>query len=63
MPVLALFGGLSVVHDARAAAYRAAELLPRAEVEMWPESGHYLAQRTEDLVRVNERVLEFVRRN
>ena len=41
VPVLALFGGRSRVHDPRAAATRAAAL-PTATVELWPDASHVL---------------------
>ena len=57
VPVLALIGGRSRVHDPREAATRAAEL-PAATVELWPDASHLLhaehpqrlAERLEELV-------------
>ncbi|MGV0715585.1 alpha/beta hydrolase [Mycolicibacterium sp. XJ662] len=40
IPVLALLGGRSVMHDAVRAAARARNLLPRAQVELWPDASH-----------------------
>ncbi|MBB5959383.1 pimeloyl-ACP methyl ester carboxylesterase [Saccharothrix tamanrassetensis] len=54
VPTLALFGGRNVVHDGVKAADRMRELVPHAEVELWPESGHRLD--------ATEHVLAFVRR-
>ncbi|RKT53985.1 alpha/beta fold hydrolase [Saccharothrix australiensis] len=53
-PVLALFGGRSVVHDGAKAAARMRDLVPHAEVEVWPDCGHRMD--------AAERVLAFVRR-
>jgi pimeloyl-ACP methyl ester carboxylesterase len=38
--VLALIAGRSVMLDAATAASRARNLLPRAQVELWPEASH-----------------------
>lgn len=38
--MLALIAGRSVIHDARRAARRARELLPRGQVELWPDASH-----------------------
>ncbi|WP_134728985.1 alpha/beta fold hydrolase [Amycolatopsis nivea] len=54
--VVALFGGRSVVHDSVAAAANLRRLVPRAEVEILPEAGHYLCLRSAD----RERVLEVI---
>ncbi|MGV0642673.1 alpha/beta fold hydrolase [Mycolicibacterium sp. XJ879] len=40
IPVLALLGGRSVMHDAVRAAARARNLLPRVQVELWPDASH-----------------------
>ena len=58
LPVLALIGGRSVVHDPEAAAERARSLFPRAEVELWPEATHALVG--EQPERTVSRLLEFV---
>ncbi|MCT2585412.1 alpha/beta fold hydrolase [Actinophytocola gossypii] len=42
VPVLALFAGRSRVHEATRAAARFRELLPEAEVELWPEADHLM---------------------
>ncbi|WP_245788202.1 alpha/beta fold hydrolase [Amycolatopsis marina] len=62
VPVLALFGARSVVHDSSVAADRLRALLPRAEVETLPDAGHYLFLRPDDRARIVERVLDFVHR-
>ncbi len=40
VPVLALIGGRSVMHDADRAAARARRLLRRGDVELWPDASH-----------------------
>ena len=40
IPVLALIAGRSVMLDAARAAARARNLLPRAQVELWPDASH-----------------------
>jgi pimeloyl-ACP methyl ester carboxylesterase len=40
IPVLALIAGRSVIHNAERAAARARNLLPRGQVELWPEASH-----------------------
>ncbi|ODQ94584.1 alpha/beta fold hydrolase [Mycolicibacterium holsaticum] len=40
IPVLALLGGRSVMHDAARAAARARNLLPRGQVELWADASH-----------------------
>jgi len=40
IPVLALIAGRSVMLDAASAASRARNLLPRAQVELWPDASH-----------------------
>lgn len=62
VPVLAMFGALSVVHDPIVAANRLRTLLPQAEVEMLPDAGHNLFLRPEDRERIIERVLKFADR-
>jgi pimeloyl-ACP methyl ester carboxylesterase len=62
VPVLALFGARSVVHDPIVAADRLRALLPQADVETLPDAGHYLFLRPEDRDRIIKRVLEFVHR-
>ncbi|MET9266604.1 alpha/beta hydrolase [Amycolatopsis sp. NPDC004079] len=54
MPVLALFGGRSVVHDPVAAAANLRGLVPHATVEVLPDAGHYLYLRPEDRKRIAE---------
>jgi pimeloyl-ACP methyl ester carboxylesterase len=61
LPVLALFGGRSPVHDSALGAERARNLLPHAEVELWPETGHHLSSTDSD--RVNARMLDFIHRH
>lgn len=59
-PLLALFGGSSVVHDSAVAAARLRALLPNAEVEVLPGAGHYLYLLPEHRERIVERVLGFI---
>jgi pimeloyl-ACP methyl ester carboxylesterase len=40
IPVLALIAGRSVMLDAASAASRARKLLPRTQVELWPDASH-----------------------
>jgi pimeloyl-ACP methyl ester carboxylesterase len=40
VPVLALIAGRSVMHDAARAAAQARNLLPRGQVELWPDASH-----------------------
>ena len=40
VPVLVLVAGRSVMLDAARAAARARNLLPRGQVELWPEASH-----------------------
>jgi pimeloyl-ACP methyl ester carboxylesterase len=40
IPVLALIAGRSVIHNAGRAAARARNLLPRGQVEVWPDASH-----------------------
>jgi pimeloyl-ACP methyl ester carboxylesterase len=58
MPVLALLGGRSVVHDPQRAAERARTLLPRGEAEVWPAASHAISG--DAAARVNDRILRFV---
>ncbi len=60
IPVLAVFGARNVVHDATAAAARLRDLVPHAEVELWPDAGHDLGQ-FDDTRPTTDRVLRFVR--
>lgn len=62
LPVYALFAGRSVAHDGPSAAKRARELMPHAEVELWPEAPHDLSV-GEDPDRVTDRVLDFLGRH
>jgi pimeloyl-ACP methyl ester carboxylesterase len=62
LPVLALFGGRSVAHDSVRAHDRLRELLPDADVELMPDTGHYVLLRPEDVDYIVKRVLEFVDR-
>ncbi|MDT7724839.1 MAG: hypothetical protein QOI21_1415 [Actinomycetota bacterium] len=62
VPVLALFGARSVVHDPIFAADRLRALLPQAEVEILSDASHYLLLRPEDRDRIIDRVLKFVHR-
>ncbi|WP_253885898.1 alpha/beta fold hydrolase [Actinokineospora diospyrosa] len=59
VPVLALFGGDSVVHDSAAAARRLQELVPGAAVETITGAGHDVLRRPGDFDRVVQRVLDF----
>ncbi|MET7990910.1 alpha/beta hydrolase [Amycolatopsis sp. NPDC005232] len=54
VPVVALFGGRSVVHDPAAAAANLRRLLPHAEVDVLPEAGHYLYLGPNDRQRILE---------
>lgn len=58
VPVLAMFGGRSVVHDPVVAADRLRDLLPHTDVETLPDAGHHIFLRPGD----RDRVLEFVHR-
>ncbi|KUI09415.1 carboxylesterase [Mycolicibacterium acapulense] len=57
IPVLALIGGRSVMHDADRAAQRARRLLPRGQVEVWPGASH--AINGEYAVEITERAVDF----
>lgn len=59
LPVLAVYAGRSVVHNAAKAAARTRELLPHAVVELWPSATHSL--HLDETARVAARVLEFTR--
>ncbi|WP_165974363.1 alpha/beta fold hydrolase [Nonomuraea deserti] len=59
-PTLMLFGAHSTMHDSAAVARRLARLLPAAEVELLPGTGHSLALDLPDLV--NARILEHAAR-
>jgi hypothetical protein len=63
LPILALFGGRSVVHNGRRAAERAQDLWPHAEIELWPEAGHDMSLLDGDRERIDQRVLDFVKRH
>ncbi len=60
VPVLALFGARSVVHDSAAAAAGLKSLVPHADVEVLPDAGHYLYLRPEDRDLIIDRVLRWV---
>ncbi|GAB3463802.1 alpha/beta fold hydrolase [Actinophytocola sediminis] len=55
VPLLALFGAHSTAQNAPRAAARLRALVPRAEVELWPELTHAVSER--DLARITELVL------
>lgn len=57
LPILAVFAGRSVAHNARKAVDRARALWPHAEVELWAEAGHHLGGDIE------RRVLDFIGRH
>ncbi|MGH3862243.1 alpha/beta fold hydrolase [Actinokineospora sp.] len=57
LPVLAVFAGSSVAHNARKAAERARALWPHAEVDLWADSGHHLGPGIE------RHVLDFIGRH
>lgn len=58
VPVLALLGGRSVLHDADAAANRAQTVIPTAQAHVWRDAGHALSAEYAD--EVNDRILAFV---
>jgi pimeloyl-ACP methyl ester carboxylesterase len=60
-PLLAIYGGESVVSDPVAAQRRLAELLPRAEVEIYPGTGHGVRGQVPD--QVTARIVEFLARH
>jgi pimeloyl-ACP methyl ester carboxylesterase len=55
VPVLTVFAGRSVLHDAALAAERARSWLRNGEVELW-DMGHFI----DDPDRFNQRILQFV---
>ncbi|KUH95594.1 alpha/beta hydrolase [Mycobacterium sp. IS-3022] len=57
IPVLALIGGRSVMHDAERAAERARSLLARGQVELWRDASH--AINGEYAVEIAERAADF----
>lgn len=57
VPVLAIFGARSAVHDAGRGAERFRELVPHARVELWPRLGHYPWLAEADRVRLVEAIL------
>ena len=61
VPVLAVFGARSAVHDAALAADRLRALLPHADVRTLPDAGHDLTLRPEHRDQVVGWVLDFVR--
>jgi pimeloyl-ACP methyl ester carboxylesterase len=61
VPVLALFAGRSVAHDAHAAADRLRRLLPTAQVELLLAVAHHVEKGSPDQDKITQRVLEFVR--
>lgn len=60
-PLLAIYGGESVLSDPAAARRRLAERLPGAEVEVYPGTGHGVRGQVPD--RVAARVVEFLARH
>lgn len=58
VPVLALIGGRSAVHDPQKAVHRAKALLPDVEAELWPEASHAISGECAE--RVNTRLLKFI---
>jgi pimeloyl-ACP methyl ester carboxylesterase len=60
-PLLAIYGGASVVSDPVAARRRLAERLPGAEVEVYPGTGHGVRGQVPD--EVTARVVEFLARH
>jgi pimeloyl-ACP methyl ester carboxylesterase len=57
VPALVVIAGRSIIHDPPRAAARA-RLLPRAEVELWPDASHALTGEYPE--RVAERVASFL---
>jgi pimeloyl-ACP methyl ester carboxylesterase len=57
VPVTALFGGRSVVHDSALAAHRLRTLLPHSDVEVLPDAGHDVHLRPADRDVVVDRLL------
>lgn len=62
VPVLAIFGTHSVVHDAIRAATRLRHLLPEAEVHTLPNAGHGQFLRPHNIDQITELVLAFIDR-
>jgi pimeloyl-ACP methyl ester carboxylesterase len=60
-PLLAIYGGASVVSNPVAAKRRLAELLPTAEVEIYPGTGHGVRGQIPD--QVTARIVEFLARH
>lgn len=60
VPVLALLGGASTVHDPRKAVDRVTRLMPNAQVELWPSAGHGISAECAETV--NVRLLDFLGR-
>jgi pimeloyl-ACP methyl ester carboxylesterase len=60
-PLLVIYGGESVVSDPVAAQRRLAELLPSAEVEIYPGTGHGVRGQVPD--QVTARIVEFLARH
>lgn len=50
IPVLALLGGRSVMHDAARAAHRARALLAHGQVEVWPDASHAINGEFADVI-------------
>lgn len=61
LPVLALLGGRSVVHDPAVACDRAIRLLPDCAAEVWPNASHAISG--EEATAVNTRFLSFVKQH
>lgn len=61
VPVLALLGGQSVVHNVASAQHRSQDLLPYGEAHVWPDATHGLP--VEFVDEVNARILDFVGRH
>lgn len=59
VPVAAMFGGRSPVHDTAAAVARMRALLPHSEVEVLPDAGHDFLLRPGDLEVVVDRLQRF----
>ncbi|MGW5051384.1 alpha/beta fold hydrolase [Actinokineospora sp. NPDC004072] len=59
LPVLAIYAGSSTVHNAAKAARRTQDLMPHAEVELWPRARHSLHVDLPD--RLARRLLAFAR--
>jgi pimeloyl-ACP methyl ester carboxylesterase len=59
-PTLMLFGAHSTMHDSAAVSRRLAQVMPAAEVELVPGTGHSIALDVPDLV--NARILEHAAR-